>query len=61
MFLNHVEQKCGIDELEILGVVWPLEYLKHYLQGAESTLRTDHQALLTAPKKKEVIKPTKGD
>ena len=31
-------------------MVWSLEHFKHYLQGSEFTLQTDHQALLTALK-----------
>ena len=38
------------NELELLAVVWSLEHFKNYLQGAEFTLQTDHQALLTALK-----------
>ena len=49
-FLNPVEQRYSTNELELLAVVWSLEHFKHYLQGSEFTLQTDHQALLTALK-----------
>ena len=49
-FLNSVEQRYSTNELELLAVVWALEHFKHYLQGTEFTLQTDHQALLTAKK-----------
>ena len=54
-----MEQRYSTNELELLAVVFSLEHFKHYLQGAEFTLQTDHQALLTALKKKEAIRPTK--
>ena len=49
-FLNTIEQRYTTNELELLAVVWSLEHFKHYLQGSEFTLQTDHQALLTALK-----------
>ena len=49
-FLNPVEQRYSTNELELLAVVWSLEHFKHYLQGAEFILQTDHQDLLTALK-----------
>ena len=49
-FLNTVEQRYSTNELEVLAVVWSLEHFKHYLQGSEFTLQTDHQALVTALK-----------
>ena len=49
-FLNTVEHRYSTNELELLAVVWSLEHFKHYLQGSEFTLQTDHQALLTALK-----------
>ena len=55
-FLNSVEQRYSTNELELLAVVWALEHFKHYLQGTEFTLQTNHQALLTALKENRGIK-----
>ena len=33
--------------MELLGVVWSIEYFKNYLYGKEITIITDHQALLS--------------
>ena len=60
-FLNTVEQRYSTNELELLAVVWSLEHFKHYLQGSEFTLQTDHQALLTALKENRGNKTTKVD
>ena len=49
-FLNNLEQRYSTNELELLAVVWPLEHFKYYLHGAQFTLQTDHQALLSALK-----------
>ena len=49
-FLNTNEQKCSINELELLSVVWSLEHFKYYLYGSRFILQTDHQALLSALK-----------
>ena len=55
-FLNTIEQRYTTNELELLAVVWSLEHFKHYLQGSEFTLQTDHQALLTALKENRANK-----
>ncbi len=49
-FLNNAEKKYGINELELLGVVWSIEHFKNYLLGRYFTIRTDHRALLSALK-----------
>ena len=43
-FLNSVEDRYSIIELELLGVVWSVEY---YLYGKPFTAITDHNALLS--------------
>ena len=46
-FLNSVENRYSIDELELLGVVWSIEHFKYYLYGKPFTVITDHRALLS--------------
>ena len=46
-FLNSSEERYSINELELLGVVWSIEYFKNYLYGKEFTIITDHLALLS--------------
>ena len=49
-FLNNLESRYSTNKLELLAVVWSLEYFKYYLYGSEFILQTDHKALLTALK-----------
>ena len=49
-FLNKLEDRYSINELELLAIVWALEHFKYYLYGNKITLQTDHQALLSALK-----------
>ena len=44
-FLNECERKYAINELELLGVLWGLEYFRNYVYGKRINLLTDHQAL----------------
>ena len=46
-FLNSNEERYSINELELLGVVWAIEYFKYYLFGKTFTVLTDHRALLS--------------
>ena len=46
-FLNNNEERYSINELELLGVVWAIEYFKYYLFGKNFTVLTDHRALLS--------------
>ena len=46
-FLNSLEEKNLVNELELLGVVWAIEH-KYYLYGKYFTLITDHQGLISA-------------
>ena len=46
-FLNSVEDRYSINELELLGVVWSVEQFKYYLYGKPFTVITDHRALLS--------------
>ena len=47
-FLNSLEEKNSVNELELLGVVWAIEHFKYYLYGKNITVITDHQALISA-------------
>ena len=51
-FLNKVDKKYSINELELLGVVWALEHFKHNLLRHHFTVQTDHRALLSILKEK---------
>ena len=44
-FLTDCERKYAINELELLGAVWGLEYFRYYVYGKKVYLLTDHQAL----------------
>ena len=39
------EERYSFNELELLGVVWCVEYSKYYLFGNSFTVITDHRAL----------------
>ena len=53
-FLNSNEERYSVNELELLGVVWSVEYFKYYLFGKFKyyifTIITDHRALLSIMK-----------
>ena len=49
-FLNSNEERYSVNELELLGVVWSVEYFKYYLFGKQFTIITDHRALLSIMK-----------
>ena len=46
-FLNDSEENYAPDELELLAVVWGVEYFKHYLTSRKFRLETDHKALVS--------------
>ena len=46
-FLNSVEDRYSIYELELLGVVWSVKHFKYYFYGKPFTVITDHRALLS--------------
>ena len=50
-FLNSNEERYDGNELELLWVVWCVEYFKYYLFGKSFTIITDHRALLSIMKK----------
>ena len=48
IFLNSLEDKYSVNELELLGVVWAIEYFKYYIYGKSFTVIPDYQALISA-------------
>ena len=44
-FFTDCETKHAINELELLGALWGLEYFRYYVYGKRVNLLTDHQAL----------------
>ena len=46
-FLNTTEERYSVNELELLGIVWSIDYFKYYLYGKNFTVVTDHRALLS--------------
>ena len=46
-FLNPTEERYSVNELELLGIVWSIDYFKYYLYGKNFTVVTDHRALLS--------------
>ena len=47
-FLNSLEEKYSVNELELLGVVWAIKHFKNYLYGKKFTVITDYQNLINA-------------
>ena len=45
-----LKKPYSINELELLGVVWAIEYFKYYLFEKNFTVLTDHRALLSVLK-----------
>ena len=49
-FLNSNEERYSINELELLVVVWAIEYFKYYLFGKNFTVLTDRRELFSVLK-----------
>ena len=49
-FLNSIEERYSPKELELLGVVWPVEPFKYHLFVKSFTVITDHRALISTMK-----------
>ena len=56
-FLKNTEERYSINELELLGVVWAIEYFKYYLFGKNFAVLTDHRALRSVLKSHRSNKP----
>ena len=59
-FLNSNEERYSINELELLGVVWSVDYFKYYLFDKSFTIITDHRALLSIMKEHRSNKSCKS-
>ena len=57
LFLNSNEEQCRVNELELLGVVWSVEYFKYYLFRKSVTVITYHRALSSIVKEHRSNKP----
>ena len=55
-FLTDCEKKYAINELELLGALWGLEYFRYFVYEKRVNLLTDHQALQPLLKKNRAHK-----
>ena len=55
-FLNNSEKNYAPNELELLAVVWGVQYFKHYLLGRKFRLETDHKALVSVFNRERINK-----
>ena len=44
-FLINTEERYSTNELELIGVVWAIEYFKYYLFGKNFTVLRDHRII----------------
>ena len=59
-FLNPREERYSVNELELLGVLWSIDYFKYYLYGKNFTVATDYKTLLSKLKKHRYNKSYKS-
>ena len=43
-FLNSTEERYSVNELELMRIVWSIDYFKYYLYGKNFTVIKDHRA-----------------
>ena len=55
-FLTDCEKKYAINEVELQGALWGLEYFRYFVYGKRVNLLTDHQALQPLLKKNRAHK-----
>ena len=55
-FLTDCQKKYAINELELLGALWGLEYFRYFVYGKRGNLLADHQALQPLLKKNRAHK-----
>ena len=46
-FLNSCEERYSVNELELLGVIWSIEYFRNYLIGKNFTVIKGYRALIS--------------
>ena len=49
-FLTELEAKYSINELELLAIVWSVEYFRNYVYGVKFEIKSDLKALATVLK-----------
>ena len=49
-YLSDYEAKYSTNELELLAIVWAVEYFRNYVYGTQFEVISDHKALETALK-----------
>ena len=54
-FLTELESKYSINELELLAIVWSIEYFRSYVYGVPFKIISDHKALATVLKGQQNI------
>ena len=59
-FLNSLEEKYSVNELELLGVAWAIEHFKYDLYGKNFTFITENQALISASNASKKSKTAKA-
>ena len=46
-FLNPTEERYSVKELDLLIVVWSIDFFKYYFHGKDFSVKTDHRAFLS--------------
>ena len=59
-FPIRTEERYSVNDLELLGVVWSIDFFKYNLYGKDFTEITDHRALLSILKEHRSIKSYKS-
>ena len=60
-FPTELEPKYSIDELELLAIIWLVEYFRSYVYGVQFKLISDHKVLATVLKVRRQTKHTIAD
>ena len=57
---ERVEERHSFNDIELMGRVWSVEYIKQYPFGKSSTVIANHRALLSTMKDNRYIKSHKS-